>query len=156
MLSSVFPTLYDMSAGASILIAAVLLFRFFVRKFPKKYILLLWTVVLFRLLCPLQPTSNLSMIPPESVSFARDTTLAERSEISVLSAADAALRAIGDAANGGLDTIYIDLDRTDIRETENSDDTPDIPDTKTPSDTAEPTDTAMQVVSAYQIGRAHV
>ena len=149
MLSSVFPTLYDMSAGASILIAAVLLFRFFVRKFPKKYILLLWTVVLFRLLCPLQPTSNLSMIPPESVSFARDTTLAERSEISVLSAADAALRAIGDAANGGLDTIYIDLDRTDIRETENSDDTPDIPDTKTPSDTAEPTDTAMQVVSAY-------
>jgi len=149
MLSSVFPTLYDMSAGASILIAAVLLFRFFVRKFPKKYILLLWTVVLFRLLCPLQPTSNLSMIPPESVSFARDTTLAERSEISVLSAADAALRAIGDAANGGLDTIYIDLDRADIRETENSDDTPDIPDTKTPSDTAEPTDTATQFVSAY-------
>ena len=143
MLSSVFPTLYDMSAGASHLIIAVLLFRFFVRKFPKKYILLLWAVVLFRLLCPLQPTSSLSMIPQESVSFARDTTLEERSEISVLSAADAALRAIGDAANGGLDTICIDLDRADAGVIEESADTSGIP------DTASPSDTAPQFVSAY-------
>ncbi|MBE6658262.1 MAG: M56 family metallopeptidase [Ruminococcaceae bacterium] len=149
MLSSVFPTLYDMSAGASHLIVAVLLFRFFVRKFPKKYILLLWAVVLFRLLCPLQPTSNLSMIPQESVSFARDTTLEERAEISVLSAADAALRAIGDAANGGLDTICIDLDRADAGVIEEGAETSGIPDTASPSDTAETTDTAPQFVSAY-------
>ncbi len=113
MLSSLFPTLYDMSAGAAVLIIAVLLFRFFARKFPKKYLLLLWAVVLFRLLCPLQPISNLSMIPPETVSFAQDTTLSysERTEISVVSAADAALRAVGDAANGGLDAIYVDMDK---------------------------------------------
>ncbi len=113
MLSSLFPTLFDMSISASVLIAAVLLFRFFVHRFPKKYLLLLWAVVLFRLLCPIQPESNLSVIPPETVSFAQDTTLSypERTEISVLSAADAALRAVGDAANGGLDTIFVDMDK---------------------------------------------
>lgn len=113
MLSSLFPTLFDMSISASVLIAAVLLFRFFSHRFPKKYLLLLWAVVLFRLLCPIQPESNLSVIPPETVSFAQDTTLSypERTEISVLSAADAALRAVGDAANGGLDTIFIDMDK---------------------------------------------
>ncbi len=118
MTASFFPILFDMSAGASVLITAVLLFRFFARKFPKKYILLLWAVVLLRLICPLQPISNLSMIPPETVSFAKDTTISEseRTEISALSAADAALRAVGDAANGGLDTIYIKLDRAETDE----------------------------------------
>ena len=111
MTAQLFPVLFDMSLGASFVIAAVLLLRLFCHRFPRRYFLILWAVVLLRLLCPILPESELSMIPPETVSFAKETALPERSEVTVLSAADAAMRAVGDTLNGGIDTVYVKLDR---------------------------------------------
>lgn len=111
MTAQLFPVLFDMSLGASFVIAAVLLLRLFCHRFPRRYFLILWAVVLLRLLCPILPESELSMIPPATVSFAKETALPERTEITVLSAADAAMRAVGDTLNGGIDTVYVKLDR---------------------------------------------
>ncbi len=111
MTAQLFPVLFDMSLGASFVIAAVLLLRLFWHRFPRRYFLILWAVVLLRLLCPILPESELSVIPPETLSFAKETALPERSEVTVLSAADAAMRAVGDTLNGGIDTVYVKLDR---------------------------------------------
>ena len=111
MTAQFFPVLFDMSLGASFVIAAVLLLRLFCHRFPRRYFLILWAVVLLRLLCPILPESELSVIPPETLSFAKETALPERSEVTVLSAADAAVRAVGDTLNGGIDTVYVKLDR---------------------------------------------
>ena len=111
MTAQLFPVLFDMSLGASFVIAAVLLLRLFWHRFPRRYFLILWAVVLLRLLCPILPESELSVIPPETLSFAQETALPERSEVTVLSAADAAMRAVGDTLNGGIDTVYVKLDR---------------------------------------------
>ena len=114
MTAQLFPVLFDMSLGASFVIAAVLLLRLFCHRFPRRYFLILWAVVLLRLLCPILPESELSVIPPETLSFAQETALPERSEVTVLSAADAAMRAVGDTLNGGIDTVYVKLDREPI------------------------------------------
>ena len=114
MTAQLFPVLFDMSLGASFVIAAVLLLRLFWHRFPRRYFLILWAVVLLRLLCPILPESELSVIPPETLSFAQETALPERSEVTVLSAADAAMRAVGDTLNGGIDTVYVKLDREPI------------------------------------------
>ncbi|MBR5221669.1 MAG: M56 family metallopeptidase [Clostridia bacterium] len=114
MTAQLFPVLFDMSLGAAFVIAAVLLLRLFCHRFPRRYFLILWAVVLLRLLCPILPESELSVIPPETLSFAQETALPERSEVTVLSAADAAMRAVGDTLNGGIDTVYVKLDREPI------------------------------------------
>ncbi len=111
-----FPVLFDMSLGASFVITAVLLLRLFCYRFPRRYFLILWAVVLLRLLCPTLPESAISVIPAETVSFAQETALPERTEVTVLSAADAAVRAVGDTLNGGLDTLYVKLDRAPTEE----------------------------------------
>ena len=69
MTAQLFPVLFDMSLGAAFVIAAVLLLRLFWHRFPRRYFLILWAVVLLRLLCPILPESELSMIPPATVSF---------------------------------------------------------------------------------------
>ena len=50
-----------MSLTASIVIVVVMLIRFLMRKFPKKYLYLLWATVWFRLLCPVSIESKLSI-----------------------------------------------------------------------------------------------
>ena len=113
MISRLFPILFDMSVTASVVIVTVLCLRLFCHRFPRRYVLILWAVVLLRLLCPTLPESPLSIIPAETVSFAQETALPERTAISVGSAVDAAYRAVGDTLNGGLDTVYVDLDRAE-------------------------------------------
>lgn len=53
--------LFKMSLTASIVIVVVMLIRFLMRKFPKKYLYLLWATVWFRLLCPVSIESKLSI-----------------------------------------------------------------------------------------------
>lgn len=50
-----------MSITASYVILAVLLIRLLLKKSPKKYFYLLWSVVLFRLICPLSFSSIISI-----------------------------------------------------------------------------------------------
>ena len=52
-----------MSLSASVVAAAVLLVRLFFRRIPKVFSYVLWTVVLFRMLCPFTYTSYISIVP---------------------------------------------------------------------------------------------
>lgn len=63
MLEQIFLKVIDMSREAGIVIAVVLLVRMFLKKFPKLLSYLLWSVVLFRLLCPVTLESKISLVP---------------------------------------------------------------------------------------------
>ena len=57
-----FPEILNMSLTGSIVILAVLVIRFFLRKAPKKWSYLLWLVVAFRLACPVSLPSPVSLL----------------------------------------------------------------------------------------------
>lgn len=63
MLEQMFLKVMDMSRMASIVIVAVLLARMLLKRFPKYLSYLLWSVVLFRLLCPVSLESDYSPVP---------------------------------------------------------------------------------------------
>ena len=60
----VFRKILDMSVTGSIVILVVLLVRALLRRSPKIYSYLLWSVVLFRLLCPLSISARVSVLKP--------------------------------------------------------------------------------------------
>ncbi|MBR5451441.1 MAG: hypothetical protein IKV36_00415 [Clostridia bacterium] len=60
-LQSLFLQILNMSITSSYIILAVLLVRLFLKKAPKKYSYALWSVVLFRLCCPVSFTSVISL-----------------------------------------------------------------------------------------------
>ena len=61
-MSAVFEKILEMSAVASIIIIAVLIVRLALSKAPKKYSYLLWSVVAFRLVCPVSFRSAFSLL----------------------------------------------------------------------------------------------
>ena len=63
-MTSVFERLLNMSITGSIVIAVVLLARLCLKRAPKIYSYLLWSVVLFRLLCPVSFSSDVSVLEP--------------------------------------------------------------------------------------------
>ena len=56
------PIVFNMSLTASVVIVFVLLARLVLKKAPKVYSYALWAVVLFRLLCPVSFTSDISLL----------------------------------------------------------------------------------------------
>ena len=56
------PIVFNMSVTASVVIVFVLLARLLLKKTPKIFSYALWAVVLFRLLCPVSITTNLSLL----------------------------------------------------------------------------------------------
>lgn len=56
------PRILNMSMTASIIILSVIICRFILRKAPKKYSFILWSVVLFRLLCPFSVSAPISLL----------------------------------------------------------------------------------------------
>lgn len=60
-METLFLTIVNMSLTASYVIAVVLLVRLLFKRAPKKYAYLLWAVVLFRLVCPVALSSELSV-----------------------------------------------------------------------------------------------
>ncbi|QHQ60403.1 penicillin binding protein [Anaerocolumna sedimenticola] len=60
-METLFLNIFNMSITAGYVILAVLLIRFLLKKAPKKYSYLLWSVVLFRLICPVSFTSVFSI-----------------------------------------------------------------------------------------------
>lgn len=67
-MENAFSLILDMTLTGSLVIALVLLGRFFLRKQPKIFSYALWAVVLFRLLCPVSisaPVSALNVAKPE-------------------------------------------------------------------------------------------
>ena len=63
MLNTIFSAVLDLQLTVCYVILLVLLLRFFLRKQPKIYSYALWSVVLFRLLCPFRFETVLSLIP---------------------------------------------------------------------------------------------
>ena len=62
-LEQLFLDVVNLSVTASWVIAIVLLLRLILKPVPKKYVCLLWFVVLFRLLCPVTLESEFSFVP---------------------------------------------------------------------------------------------
>ena len=67
-MSGAFLKILEMTLTGSIVIAVVLLIRLLLKRAPKIYSYLLWSVVLFRLLCPLSITASLSVLEPIPVT----------------------------------------------------------------------------------------
>lgn len=63
MLEQIFLKVMDMSFTAAIIIGIVLIVRIFLERFPKYISYALWSVVLFRLLCPYSFESAYSLVP---------------------------------------------------------------------------------------------
>lgn len=63
MLEQIFLKVMDMSFTAAIIIGIVLIVRIFLKRFPKYISYALWSVVLFRLLCPYSFESAYSLVP---------------------------------------------------------------------------------------------
>lgn len=61
-LQNMFLTVWNMSLTSSIIIGFVLLVRLFLRNSPKVFSYVLWSVVLFRLLCPVSISSMFSVL----------------------------------------------------------------------------------------------
>ncbi len=59
---TLFPQILNMSLSASIVMVFVLIARLLLKKTPKIFSYALWAVVLFRLLCPVSISSNLSLL----------------------------------------------------------------------------------------------
>lgn len=82
MFDRLFMTVIDMSKTASIVILIILLTRVLLNKFPKYISYCLWSVVLFRLLCPFTIESAISLIPNiTATDFKEDTMIAENQSI---------------------------------------------------------------------------
>lgn len=105
MLDRLYMQILDMSKTASIVILIVILCRLLLRKAPKVFSYALWTIVLFRLLCPVALETQVSFVP-KMTSVSQGYTLSDE-PISVLGASEAAYQAVGDALNGGLGVQHI-------------------------------------------------
>lgn len=60
-MAAFFNTIVNMSITGSIVIAAVIIIRFLIKRLPKKYSYLLWSVVAFRLCIPVSVESIISI-----------------------------------------------------------------------------------------------
>lgn len=75
-MNDIFLSVLNMSLTASIIAAIVLIIRLCLRRAPKKYVYLLWTVVFFRLVCPFSLQSSVSALPtvtpiPQEIVYAK-------------------------------------------------------------------------------------
>ena len=68
----VFEKILNMSIVSSYCIGAVILLRFILRRQPKIFSYLLWSVVLFRLLCPVTLSSPYSLLWIDTELFSRE------------------------------------------------------------------------------------
>ena len=100
----------DMSLTASTVVLIVLALRFFLRKTPKVYSYALWSVVLFRLLCPVSLENGLSIVPGNVGYRPGDQTMEIYEAMEPGETAMAAYHAVGDVLNGGLGTITVRLE----------------------------------------------
>lgn len=71
-ITTIFTTILDMSVTAAYCIVAVVLLRLLLRKQPKIFSYLLWSVVLFRLLCPVSVNSDFSLIGLRTNLFSQE------------------------------------------------------------------------------------
>lgn len=81
-LLEIFLQVLNMSLTASIIIAVVLAARLLLKKAPKIYSYALWSVVLFRLLCPVSFESMFSLLPVNADPISLNTLHSETPQVS--------------------------------------------------------------------------
>ncbi len=69
MLEQIFLKIMDMSWAASLIIVIVMILRILLKRFPKYISYMLWSAVLFRLLCPFTPEAVFGLIPDLKPAF---------------------------------------------------------------------------------------
>lgn len=94
MLDQLFMYVVDMSKMASVVIVMVIIARMLLRRFPKSLSYVLWSVVLFRLLCPVSFESRISIVP-NMIPIAYHYLL-ENEEVSLQEAQSASMQIIQD------------------------------------------------------------
>lgn len=109
-MQELFLTVLDMSITASVAILIVFLCRLGLKKAPKIYSYCLWSVILFRLLCPFSIESEFSLIPKQVVGVAREISADGYEYISAGTAIGTAYEAVGDALNGGLEIFTVPVE----------------------------------------------
>lgn len=110
MLDKLYMQILDMSNSGSLVILAVLLARLLLKKSPKIISYALWSVVLFRLLCPVSIQAPISIMP--EITPIEETYELVDVPISIAGAGVAAYQAVGDALNGGLGVQHIPTTNT--------------------------------------------
>lgn len=83
-MTDLFLKIVDMSVSASVVIAAVLITRLLLRKAPKKWSYLLWSVAAFRLCCPVSVQAAFSVFRIQPIQPAFTQTAAQTTAISYL------------------------------------------------------------------------
>ncbi len=96
MLDKLFLQLLNMSFTGGIVILFVLAVRLLLKKAPKIYSYVLWSVVLFRLICPFSFESALSLLPTKANPIAQDIVYMMQPQV------DTGIFAIDNAVNGSL------------------------------------------------------
>ncbi len=81
MAEKVFLQILNMSYTASYVIIFVMIARLLLKKAPKLFSYVLWSVVLFRLVCPFSFASIWSLIPEDSTSLPIDTNYSKIAQI---------------------------------------------------------------------------
>lgn len=81
MFERFFISILNMSLVASYVIIFVIIARFFLKKAPKIFSYALWSVVLFRLICPFSFESGLSFIPTSKTPIPQDIIYSETPKI---------------------------------------------------------------------------
>ena len=111
MLDQLFMQVVDMSKMASVVIVMVIIARMQLGRFPKRLSYVLWSVVLFRLLCPVSFESTVSIVPnmtPTSYHYSL-----ENEELSLQEAGIASAQTIQDMFTENADNVQVeDVDVT--------------------------------------------
>lgn len=93
MLEQIFLKVLNMSLTASVVIIFVLISRLFLSKLPKIFSYALWSVVLFRLVCPFSFESVLSLLPTKANPIPQDIMYMAKPQI------DTGLPAVNNSIN---------------------------------------------------------
>ena len=109
-MTEIFSTVLNMSLTASVVIGVALLLRLLLSDAPKGYSYALWSVVLFRLLCPVSVESGLSILPDGLGYRPGEQAMEIYEAMEPGELPTAAYHAVGDVLNGGLGTVTVKVE----------------------------------------------
>ncbi|MDE7340319.1 MAG: M56 family metallopeptidase [Lachnospiraceae bacterium] len=112
-MSQIFLTVLNMSLTAGYCIAAVIVLRFFLKKQPKIFSYLLWSVVLFRLLCPFSISSSYSLLRVNTDLLSNDIIRVSNADESGEKVQDTAIAAAVQETENGTDISAHSNDNTE-------------------------------------------
>ena len=109
-MTEIFSTVLNMSLTASVVIGVVLLLRLLLKEASKACSYALWSVVLFRLLCPVSVESGLSILPDGLGYRPGEQAMEIYEAMEPGELPTAAYHAVGDVLNGGLGTVTVKVE----------------------------------------------